>query len=98
MTVAIVVEQRAAGQLAGHDLDWEFRYLAGRPDRALTHLARAVDASVSGLTGLSMANGTASCTVTVAGLTNSAGVTGTCPQAAQTMTIDRPLPGKELLD
>ena len=32
--------------LAGHDLDWEFRYLAGRPDRALTHLARAVDASV----------------------------------------------------
>lgn len=24
---------------------WEFRYLAGRPDRALTHLARAVDAS-----------------------------------------------------
>ncbi len=25
---------------------WEFRYLAGRPDRALTHLARAVDASL----------------------------------------------------
>lgn len=25
---------------------WEFRYLAGRPDRALTHLARAVDAAV----------------------------------------------------
>ncbi|GAA2178439.1 hypothetical protein GCM10009785_01000 [Brooklawnia cerclae] len=25
--------------------DWEFRYLAGAPDRALTHLARAVDAS-----------------------------------------------------
>jgi len=24
---------------------WEFRYLAGRADRALTHLARAVDAS-----------------------------------------------------
>ncbi|UYG17608.1 universal stress protein [Brachybacterium huguangmaarense] len=24
---------------------WEFRYLAGRPDRALTHLARAVDAA-----------------------------------------------------
>jgi nucleotide-binding universal stress UspA family protein len=24
---------------------WAFRYLAGRPDRALTHLARAVDAS-----------------------------------------------------
>lgn len=24
---------------------WSFRYLAGRPDRALTHLARAVDAS-----------------------------------------------------
>lgn len=26
-------------------LGWEFRYLAGRPDRALTHLARTVDAS-----------------------------------------------------
>lgn len=25
---------------------WTFHYLAGRPDRALTHLARAVDASV----------------------------------------------------
>jgi len=25
---------------------WEFRYLAGRADRALTHLARAVDAAV----------------------------------------------------
>jgi nucleotide-binding universal stress UspA family protein len=25
---------------------WELRYLAGRPDRALTHLARAVDAAV----------------------------------------------------
>ena len=25
---------------------WLFRYLAGRPDRALTHLARAVDAEV----------------------------------------------------
>jgi len=26
-------------------VEWELRYLAGRPDRALTHLARAVDAS-----------------------------------------------------
>lgn len=25
--------------------DWSFRFLAGRPDRALTHLARAVDAA-----------------------------------------------------
>lgn len=32
--------------LAEHDVAWEFRYLAGRPDRALTHLARAVDAAV----------------------------------------------------
>lgn len=32
--------------LAGSDLPWQFRYLAGRPDRALTHLARAVDAAV----------------------------------------------------
>ncbi len=31
--------------LAAHAGPWEFRYLAGRPDRALTHLARAVDAS-----------------------------------------------------
>ncbi|WOP17237.1 universal stress protein [Raineyella sp. LH-20] len=27
------------------DVAWQFRYLAGRPDRALTHLARAVDAA-----------------------------------------------------
>ncbi|MFP5416690.1 MAG: universal stress protein [Actinomycetes bacterium] len=33
------------GALAGGAVDWEFRYLAGRPDRALTHLARAVDAA-----------------------------------------------------
>lgn len=32
--------------LAGSGVGWEFRYLAGRPDRALTHLARAVDAAV----------------------------------------------------
>jgi nucleotide-binding universal stress UspA family protein len=31
--------------LAGTTVPWTFRYLAGRPDRALTHLARAVDAS-----------------------------------------------------
>lgn len=31
--------------LAGQPVAWEFRYLAGRADRALTHLARAVDAS-----------------------------------------------------
>ena len=31
--------------LAGSGVAWEFRYLAGRADRALTHLARAVDAS-----------------------------------------------------
>ena len=35
-----------AALMAEHDLAWEFRYLAGRPDRALTHLARAVDAAV----------------------------------------------------
>ena len=33
------------GVLADHKGPWEFRYLAGRADRALTHLARAVDAS-----------------------------------------------------
>ena len=34
-----------ARTLANHRGPWEFRYLAGRPDRAITHLARAVDAS-----------------------------------------------------
>lgn len=34
------------GPLAdAYGVAWEFRYLAGRPDRALTHLARAVDAA-----------------------------------------------------
>lgn len=32
--------------LQGNAVDWDFRYLAGRTDRALTHLARAVDAAV----------------------------------------------------
>ena len=32
--------------LADSGVTWEFRYLAGRPDRSLTHLARAVDAAV----------------------------------------------------
>lgn len=32
-------------QLEGTGVAWEFRFLAGRADRALTHLARAVDAS-----------------------------------------------------
>lgn len=31
--------------LAGTGATWHVRYLAGRPDRALTHLARAVDAA-----------------------------------------------------
>ncbi len=31
--------------LADRGVPWQFRYLAGRPDRALTHLARAVDAA-----------------------------------------------------
>ena len=35
-----------AAELAGARVPWELRYLAGRPDRALTHLARAVDAAV----------------------------------------------------
>ncbi|MCL2848513.1 MAG: universal stress protein [Micrococcales bacterium] len=32
--------------LVDPEVTWHFRYLAGRPDRSLTHLARAVDASV----------------------------------------------------
>lgn len=31
--------------LVGSSVPWRFRYLAGRTDRALTHLARAVDAA-----------------------------------------------------
>ena len=31
--------------MADTGVDWQFRYLAGRPDRALTHLARAIDAA-----------------------------------------------------
>lgn len=31
--------------LASREVNWVFRYLAGRADRALTHLARALDAS-----------------------------------------------------
>ena len=34
-----------AEAMQGADLPWHFRYLAGRVDRALTHLARAVDAA-----------------------------------------------------
>lgn len=34
-----------ASAMEGQDVSWEFRYLAGRVDRALTHLARAVDAA-----------------------------------------------------
>jgi len=34
-----------AGWMEGQDVPWHFRYLAGRVDRALTHLARAVDAA-----------------------------------------------------
>jgi len=39
------VEEHLAEVLDGSGVPWTFRYLAGRPDRALTHLARAVDAS-----------------------------------------------------
>ncbi|MFT3874887.1 MAG: universal stress protein [Propioniciclava sp.] len=36
---------RLGESLSEAGVAWEFRYLAGRPDRALTHLARAVDAA-----------------------------------------------------
>lgn len=39
------IEAFLAEVLQGRGVTWEFRYLAGRPDRALTHLARAVDAT-----------------------------------------------------
>lgn len=37
--------EQVAAQLDGDDVAWDLHYLAGRPDRSLTHLARAVDAS-----------------------------------------------------
>ena len=41
---ALLAEQ--VGRVVADEVPWRFTYLAGRPDRALTHLARAVDASV----------------------------------------------------
>ncbi|WP_075891093.1 universal stress protein [Actinomyces provencensis] len=40
------LEAWAQDQLGSDGVPWYFHYLAGRPDRALTHLARAVDACV----------------------------------------------------
>lgn len=39
------IQQFLTEVLADSGITWHFRYLAGRPDRSLTHLARAVDAS-----------------------------------------------------
>ncbi|WP_231494799.1 universal stress protein [Cellulomonas sp. KRMCY2] len=39
------IERSLTDVLDGSGVPWEFRYLAGRPDRALTHLARTVDAA-----------------------------------------------------
>lgn len=39
------LRERLAVLLDGAAVPWHFRYLAGRADRALTHLARAVDAA-----------------------------------------------------
>ncbi|MDN5964488.1 MAG: universal stress protein [Actinomyces sp.] len=40
------LELRCADTLGDLQVPWDFHYLAGRPDRALTHLARTVDACV----------------------------------------------------
>ena len=40
-----LIERHLASVLGGSEVTWHLRYLAGRPDRALTHLARAVDAA-----------------------------------------------------
>ena len=42
---AQALEEYLAGVMTDQGVPWHFRYLAGRPDRALTHLARAVDAA-----------------------------------------------------
>ncbi|WP_166846525.1 universal stress protein [Isoptericola sp. BMS4] len=39
------MREHLAGVLADAAVPWRLDYLAGRPDRALTHLARAVDAA-----------------------------------------------------
>ncbi|MGV8977744.1 MAG: universal stress protein [Cellulomonas sp.] len=39
------IEQSLTQMLGSSGVPWKFRYLAGQPDRALTHLARAVDAA-----------------------------------------------------
>ncbi len=44
-TVERELRERLGALLADQPVAWDFRYLAGRPDRALTHLARAVDAA-----------------------------------------------------
>ncbi|GAA4287317.1 universal stress protein [Georgenia daeguensis] len=40
------LREQLTAALADAGVPWHLRYLAGRPDRALTHLARAVDAAV----------------------------------------------------
>lgn len=40
-----LLQERLKRILAEESIPWKFFYLAGRPDRALTHLARAVDAA-----------------------------------------------------
>ncbi|CCH78048.1 Universal stress family protein [Nostocoides japonicum T1-X7] len=40
-----VLTAQVAAAMEGQGIRWEFRYLAGRVDRSLTHLARAVDAA-----------------------------------------------------
>ncbi len=42
---AAALTRSVADAMAGQDVPWQFRYLAGRIDRSLTHLARAVDAA-----------------------------------------------------
>ncbi|MFZ0529305.1 MAG: universal stress protein [Propionicimonas sp.] len=39
------LHDQLSATLSGHTVRWELHYLAGRADRAITHLARAVDAS-----------------------------------------------------
>jgi len=39
------IEHFLSTVLSGQGVPWEFRYLAGSPERSLTHLARAVDAA-----------------------------------------------------
>lgn len=45
LTTEAAIAREVEQWMTGSEVPWHLRYLAGRADRALTHLARAVDAA-----------------------------------------------------